>query len=505
MSINEKTSRLLGKRDIVNIGILLAIAIAIGIYLIATTVVIAEDGVYYIKTAQRFSSNAVDVIKKDHPFGYPFLVFIAHKLVSACNNSLSLSTWIYSAQSVSLLCRLLAIVFLYFIGKLLTGSNNSFWAILIFVILPYPAKAGSDVLRDWPHLLFLAAGFLFLLWGAKQGKWWMFGAAGLVAGLGYMIRDECAQLVIYGILWLLISFFFPANRMSRTKLVLALLVLLTGFAISTIPYMKLRGSFLPLKLKNLLALSCQLDACRLQERKIDDTMYSASGLPVRITQAVRHILQGVSENLMYFFLPAWVIGIWWHWGGRNSHLTAIEKFFIPAFTAFNFVMLTLLFYNYGYVSRRHVLPLVAFTISYVPIGLQVMSNWIAAKFSRQNPQLWFFVLLGTGICISLLNLFKPIHAEKQIYRTVAKWLAQNTGSEDAIAVADERISFYAERKGLEYSGGKIPKGARYLLKVVSSEEQQPDLGQAVQEEQSWWIDKQNGKKLVAYRVMQPKK
>ncbi len=45
MSVNEKTSRLISKRDIVNIAILLAIAIAIGIYLIATTVVIAEDGV----------------------------------------------------------------------------------------------------------------------------------------------------------------------------------------------------------------------------------------------------------------------------------------------------------------------------------------------------------------------------------------------------------------------------------------------------------------------------
>ncbi len=99
----------------------------------------------------------------------------------------------------------------------------------------------------------------------------------------------------------------------------------------------------------------------------------------------------------------------------------------------------------------------------------------------------------------------PIRAEKRIYRIAAKWLAQNTDPKDVIAAEDGRISFYAERKGLEYFGRKIPKGAGYVVKVVKSYEQQPDLSQAVQEEQSWWLDKQKREKLIVYRVMRPKK
>ncbi|UCE36775.1 MAG: glycosyltransferase family 39 protein, partial [Thermoplasmata archaeon] len=183
------------KDDAVNLLILLFIASLLGIYAITTTVLIAQDGIYYIQQAQKFSSNPTDVVKL-HPPGYPFLIFIAHKFVSLFSSSPSALTWIYSAQSITLLCRLFAIIPLYFIGKLLVGSRNSFWALLILILLPYPSEFGSDVLRDWPHILFLAMGFSFLLFGAMEGKWWMFGIVGFASGLGHMIRPECAQLVI---------------------------------------------------------------------------------------------------------------------------------------------------------------------------------------------------------------------------------------------------------------------------------------------------------------------
>ena len=159
------------KEDEVNLIILLFIASLLGIYLITTTVLIAQDGIFYIERAQKLSIDPRSVIIS-HPPGYPFLIFIALKFVGLFNGSPSTQTWAYTAQSMTLLCRLLAIIPLYFIGKLFVGPRNSFWALLILVVLPYPARFGSDVLRDWPHILFLAVGFLFLLWGVEQGKWW---------------------------------------------------------------------------------------------------------------------------------------------------------------------------------------------------------------------------------------------------------------------------------------------------------------------------------------------
>ena len=147
------------KNDLFRILILISIALVIGAYLISTSTLISKDGVYYIERAKLFSNSPIELIKGE-PCGYLFLIFIAHKFVMLFQANSSAYTWIYSAQSITLICRLAALFPLYFIGKLFVGKKRSFWAVLILIILPYPAEFGSDVLRDWPHILFLMTGFL---------------------------------------------------------------------------------------------------------------------------------------------------------------------------------------------------------------------------------------------------------------------------------------------------------------------------------------------------------
>ncbi len=310
MAAKLETKRKGYKSDVINLAILIFITSSLGVYLIATTVLIANDGVFYIERAQKLSSNPAGIIEAHAP-GYVFLIFVAHKFVSLFSDSSSVYTWIYSAQSVNLLCRVLALVPLYFIGKLLVGSRNSFWALVVLILLPYPAKYGSDVLRDWPHILFLATGFLFLLWGAKQGKLWMFGVVGLAAGFGYIIRPECAQLMLYGVLWLLVGLFLPKCNMNRLKLFCALFILLVGFAIPIAPYIKARERFLPRKLKALIASSFWLQKEEIQESKIEylNNVYTAESLPINVVKAIGKLIGEISNNLMHFFIPALLLGI----------------------------------------------------------------------------------------------------------------------------------------------------------------------------------------------------
>lgn len=507
MTLSKSANRLIKKRDLIHLTILLAIALGIGTYHISTTVLIAQDGVYYVERAQKFSSNPIGIIKSD-PFGYPFLIFVAHKLVTSFSDSSSVLTWIYSAQSVTLLCRLLALIPLYFIGKLLVGSNKSFQAIFILVILPYPARFGSDVLKDWPHILFLASGFLLLLWSAKRGKCWMFGAAGLAAGLGHLIRPECAQLVIYAILWILIRLFLPKHDMSRPALLCALVALLIGFAIPAAPYMTVRGNILPGKLKTSVSASHLWESEKNQEPKTDsgDNARTVSSMSAKIVKAIGRLIGEISDNLMYYFVPALLIGIYFHFY-KQSAATEIEKFFIPALVALNVVMLTVLYCRWGYISRRHSLPLVVFTIFYVPIGLEGLAAWLTGRFSKcrpasnRNRQLWFSVLLIIGTAICLVELFRPIRADKRAYRTAAKWLRDNTAQEDLIAVPDKRISFYAERKGRIYNT-KPPRQATYVVSIVKNKNEEPNFAGAAQEEFSVWVDKhKKTRKIVIYRMI----
>ena len=93
--IVKNENRLIERRDIVHLVVVVVIALVIGVYLIATTVLISKDGVFYIERAQQFTSDQIKIIKA-HPPGYPFLILVSHKFVTLFTDNTSNHTWIYS-------------------------------------------------------------------------------------------------------------------------------------------------------------------------------------------------------------------------------------------------------------------------------------------------------------------------------------------------------------------------------------------------------------------------
>jgi len=257
------------KQDIIYISILLITALCIGIYLISTTVLIARDGVVFIEYAKDLEIEPVQtMIQKDQHPGYPAMILVIHKAIRLLSESESLFSWIYSAQSIALLFRLLTITVLYFIGRNLVGSRFSFWAILILIFLPKPAWYGSDALSDWPHLFFLATGMLLLIRASTNRRWWLFGFAGLTAGAGYLIRPECAQVIVYGCLWLGLQLFWAKRTLDKPKTVLALVLLLVGFLVATGPYMRLKGAVFPKKHVGEFAVNTQISQVVPSQRQL---------------------------------------------------------------------------------------------------------------------------------------------------------------------------------------------------------------------------------------------
>ena len=239
-------NRLVERQDFVHIAVLVTIALVIGVYLIATTVLISKDGTLYIECAKMIADNPVKAVHDIQvPPGYPFSIYLMHKAAGVFYDTQSLQGWIISAQAVSLLSKLIATIALYFVGSYFVGSQLSFWGVLILSILPDSVGYGSDALTDWPNLMFLAIGFLLLLLGVRYCKPWIFGCAGIAGGFGYLVRPECGQVVLYGIAWLLFNLIRPQDKMKRTKAAGALLLLLAGFGIIAIPYMQSKGYVFP--------------------------------------------------------------------------------------------------------------------------------------------------------------------------------------------------------------------------------------------------------------------
>ena len=110
------------RQDIIYLSILLATALCIGIYLIATTVSISRDGVVYIEYAKDLASAPTKTMLAEplHP-GYSVMIVGAHKIAGLFSESGSVFAWIRSAQSAALAFRVLAVVMLYLLGKDLVG------------------------------------------------------------------------------------------------------------------------------------------------------------------------------------------------------------------------------------------------------------------------------------------------------------------------------------------------------------------------------------------------
>jgi hypothetical protein len=371
----------------------------------------------------------------------------------------------------------------------------SFWAVLILILLPKPAEYGSDALSDWPHLFFLLTGLLFLLIGAANKRWWLFGFAGLAAGAGYLIRPECAQLLVLGSLWLGLQLLLPRHTTGKVKVLPALVLLLAGFLVLAGPYMYLKGAVFPKKnVAQFTSTTRAIEAVRtgFSKKNVSPSTPGSQQLkvpakknltvpkanptsqftPLNITKAFGKLVAGMSETLMWFFVPAMLIGM--HKKFKVQKWYTPEKFFIIAIIVLNIPVMTWLYCKHGYMSDRHTLPLLILPILYVPVGLQELAIWFQKRFPIKvgssafinfNERFWFMVLLMIGSSICTPKLLRPIRFEKQGFRAAAQWLKDNTDSNATVAVPDKRISFYAGRKELFYENENIPKRADYIVEI----------------------------------------
>jgi len=507
-----------GTRSGIHITILLVIAMVVGIYLVATTTLIASDGASFIKYAKdlRVNPNAT-ITRMDQPPGYPFLLLIVHILVGLVHKSTSLFSWIYSAQGTALGSRLLTVVVLYFIGVKLVGRRSSFLAVLILILLPKPAEYGSDALSDWPHLFFLSVGLILLMRAVSGRGWWWFGPVGLVSGLGYLIRPECAQLVACGGLWAAAQLVVPQAVMNRKKAVGAMVLLLVGFLVVSAPYMRFKGAVFPKKgLGRFSLLEQSVTSDHTTAPKTDNTqthqksLHLAGGVAPRIASSLGRVGNTLGNTLMWFFFPALIIGNYLYF--RRRFRERPVKLLLGIFIVTNVATLAWLCCSSGYLSKRHTMPLIIYTIFHVPAGVRAVAKWCQKLRDRTperfrlpfgNVRFWSVTAYVIGIAILIPPLLIPIRIEGQGCRTAAAWIKRNTTPDDVIVLLEHRISFYAEREALLGFREPYFSHAKYVVQVIKPFQDVLPYKQ-LRQVQSWPVyGKRDRGTIVVYRIEFP--
>lgn len=425
--------------------ILLVAAGLLGIYKVVTAACISNDSVLFLEFADQLAISPVKAIRSydQHP-GFPMMLYAARQVLQIfCGPILSAEEKILLGQGIVLLCRLLTLAAVYLIFTRFSRRQAAFLNTFFVLLIPKYANHGSDVLSDWPALLFEALSLLLCLKGIASLRRRYFFVAGAAAGAAYWIRPE--GLIFVPVLWIYIlirCIRFSDNR--RSLCLCGLAMTLAALAVIS-PYIAMKGAIFPKK--DLGDFT--------QEAFLPESGPAAAGSPwaaglshpasaaaiPRAMESVFHFLEEAANLLLLMIVP-WgfiiirnVLSFW-----RNSP----PRQFLVVFILLWIILLVGLHAFTGYLSNRHLMPLVVFSFGWVWEGIVRLLGPLAHPPRRLRT----YVLLFSALALLpwIVKLPRPLHADKDIYKQAGLWLRQAVPPEHRLAVFDNRIGFYAQRR-----------------------------------------------------------
>jgi len=495
-------------------GLLVALAAAIGIYLIATTVLIAKDGQFYIDQARHLTGDLAGP-PEVHLLGYPLLIAGCYWILSIFGFGGGLESWIVSAQAAALVAKVLCLLPLSAIGRRFVGSKRSIMAIFVLVLLPLPAEWGADVLRDFPSLCLLLTSLMLLIAGAESERLDLFALAGLACGIGFTVREELLQLALYAVLWLVWRLVTARGWSARGRHLAAGLLFVVMLAIPAGLHYSAMGERWPAK-TDLLLQKLGLTKSAQQQAPDNPTTNASTDTPppaaagaanndLSIPDATYKIVKKLGGNFHEYYYLFWAVGLVCCLRRKGG---AAGKFFVLAMMVGTVALLYMRYFEYsGELSKRYLLPLSAGTIFFVPEGLRQVGIRIELLLRLRHPEFAralrrkiriSTVLLLVGVVLCVPKLLTPTRWDKQYYADAASWLAKNSPRDALVTSSDNRIVFHAER-----TGAHPDQPSDYIVRLVPA-------NTPLQAEPNWELVFQidstrsrDAKRIIIYRAVRP--
>lgn len=429
--------------------LLLAISLGIGFYKIAVFQCISRDSTLFLAYADDLAEAPGPAIRAydQHP-GYPALLLAARQTLKAVSAAATLEDRLLASQIATLLCRSLAICVLYLFFLGFTSRRFAWLNALILLLIPAYANNGSDVLSDWPSLLFMALSGLFCLHGIRKDRSVYFIGAAVMAGLGYYIRPEAAFFLPVLFLYYAIQCLVFSCRGKRILVHLVVMAAIAGSLI--LPYMFFKGAVFPKK--NLGEFSHSAPVGAIQREAVRCGADGSSQSLTATAEGLFHLLEEAANSLLVFIAP-WAL-ILAYKSVRFRKGNEADRFLVLFSLSWCF-LLVWLFCHAGYISHRHLLPLVAFSFAWLADGVRGMVGFFTKDPKRLR--IGTAVYLTIGMAAYVPKLISPVRPDKLAYRLAGSWLRTHTQPEDLLCVHDPRIGFYAERTYLPFSPSALSR------------------------------------------------
>ena len=492
-----------GRRRLLAIVVLAAVLHALGI---ARTVLPAQDGLKFIRVARQFQERpAIDVVRGSdrHPL-YPALIALAEPLVARFIGP-GPDAWRIAAQGVAALASIVLILPLYCLTRALFDDRIAALAALLFVVLPLPAEVGRDTLSDSLGLL---AALVALQLGAvalmpeRKGVGAIAGC-GLAAGVGYLARPEVALVPLAVGITLLVGGGWRLTQRRRamaemSALSMAFLTLVGGYALAkgeVSEKLALRyGAGIaqpraPVRIARPW-LPPGLDDPRWDFSPKEETLPGDSGAPWRsrttALAATRELIARWAEGLGGFF------GLFAIWGAVRARFVRTliageqptpgqgqgqgENDLPPRLR----MLLTIYLVLYalvlvrhqvvlGYLSDRHLLPLVAVALPWAAAGTYVCARRAAAALgcpARRTRRLGALLVVLAAVAAIVLPQWKPGHRSRWGHWAAGCWLQAHARAADAVLDTRGWASFASNRPSYDYWHVRQALTDPYLAYIV---------------------------------------
>lgn len=468
------------RRRLLAVMLLAAILHVVGI---ARTILPAQDGLKFIRTARQFHTSPVaDVVRRSdqHPL-YPALVALAEPIVAVVAGQ-GPDTWRIAAQAVAASASIVLLLPLFSLARALFDDRIAVLAVLLYVLLPLPSEVGRDTLSDSLGLLATLTALRLGAAALATNDRAAFVGCGLAAGLGYLARPEVALVPLAVAITGVVGWRgqMPALRreaaLRLATLGVVFLTMVGGYALvkgEVSEKLALRhGAGLPRRLAPVAR------APRWLPRGLDDPRWdfspkeeSASDAPTGkigtspgavIGQIVTRWAEGLGGFLGLFAIwgacrarslrdlitrqttDACDVG-----GDPPPRLRALLTVFLALFALVLFRHVSML----GYLSDRHLLPLVAVSLPWAAAGLFVFARGIAVALgwtARRSRRVGWVLLLAAVATAIGLSQSKPGHRSRWGQWAAGQWLRRHAPASDAVLDTRGWAAFVSGRPSYDY-------------------------------------------------------
>lgn len=509
------------------LGGLLALAFVLRVVHWKLTAVMYNDGPTYIDTAIDFYEGnwAAGFSAVYHP-AYSFLIYLMHFLIS---------DWETAGVMVSILAGTLSVACLYTLLRCAFGLRVAWLGALVYAVQPYAVRFSADVQSEGLYFLFFL-GAAALLWrGFDEGRMGLVAGAGALSGLAYLTRPEGLGVVVVAFVVAAVLILRRELEIKRGVGICATLVL-SAFLVMA-PYLHMlwsqEGSISLTRKKSVSGLvnvsnqeAPKVKNARLELNKEERQEEKAArqkkkrevpmgqriqkqnkikskyrvGIPpgrqrarppweTSLADRSPRGLERLSENLKFLWICVYdmlregfstqriemafaLIGIF-ILGGRPGK----RGWFLLGFPLVYFSLLLLLRLEAGYVSNRHVYPVLIFLSGYAALGIPSLGRLLLTPFLRDRD--WserkimrrsLYVGIAILLCFSLGKQLRPYRGTKLAERQVAQWVQEQGWVDPLVFSSRSRVAFYADVAYVPMRAlGKIRKGDDNYYVIIQDE------------------------------------